>query len=189
MEKGQKGHGQDIVRSHSHKDLRGLDPIVVRQCLGQHPSLGIRIQPKTVCIKSLQGLPHARSRWIRIFIGVQFNHIRLIRLLPRHIGDHSSHLVSPVTHIFSFLLSKSTCPTFPAKAPRTILLKRRAEAFLFLLSILGLGVKTPKLLVTRNLSHQPCPFQVEGQKRIRKGKSSSLPASISRVSIILEMGL
>ena len=57
------------------------------------------------CIKVLQSLYHSRCGRIWIFVGIQFDHVRLVWLFSRNIRFHRSYILFPVTHKFYALHS------------------------------------------------------------------------------------
>ena len=103
IKKRQKCHGQHIVGAHAHKYLGRLHMIPLRQRIQKLSRRRIRIQPQTVCVKAPKHFLHPRRRRIRVFIGIQFDHIRFIRLFAGHIRGHFPDIFSPSAHDFSLL--------------------------------------------------------------------------------------
>ena len=101
MEKGLKNHSQHIIRANSGKHLIFPNAIGLGNGRIQLMAGGIRIQPHLLCIARIQGTLHPWCRGIRIFIGVQLDHIRKIRLISRYIRYYLTNVLEITLHFSS----------------------------------------------------------------------------------------
>ena len=100
IEKREKRHCQHIIRPHTDKHLLRFYAIPFRQRADQLRRSRIRILSQPVRRQMFQRLLHSRRRWIRVFIGIQFDHRFFPWLFPRNIRYHFSDICFPAFHRF-----------------------------------------------------------------------------------------
>ena len=89
-------HGKYIIGTYSHKNLFIPSARILCNGMYQFSCCRIRIKSHSICIHLPQRLLHSRCRRIRILVGIQLDHIRLIGLLAWciwYLRIFSSHLL------------------------------------------------------------------------------------------------